>query len=792
MFFLTKEDEKFVLLPNKPVYTVGRLSTDLILLEDLSISRTHVRLHLPSEKDGELQIEDVGSKYGTFLNNDIPRNKRMATNTLTPLPVGFRVRFGATTNIWQVRQMELVTTASALTHAQVFELTELIGSMGGSVVPNWTDECSYLTMNEATVTVKLLHALLENKPIVTFAFWRKLLAAANSIHVREGWPQPKDYQPTNLDLTWRPERTTLFAEKTFVFMNRRHFEIYGAVVRKAGATCKDLNSGVRKTFLTKKDVIVIQYVPSTQSQSTETINSIQDILEQSGLRIIQEYEIGMALLHCSTKEFCNPSHKLIGDSMTTTESMTSSFHCSVLVANTERSESTAGPVSELVVPESDVYKMEPESDKPETEPTVPKSSQQKRCRQIIVDSSDEEQEKTKKKRSMELPSEKPKPRNKNAILVDSSDEEQTEKPPARARPKSRVILVDSSDEENNISSKPTAATRQSTRGKENSENVDNNKEPEKKSESPRRSSRNQAKATLPVAVESDEDDFPLFQFKKNLQKEQPQKPAETSVLPNSAEKTANPPARIRVINFLEKSQPQKTAPQASQSRSQSQTQPRKRLRLDLINESDSDDGDHLFKFSDSKKKMKKAEEHANEDSNDGLFNFHSQNQSEEDDQNQDNVLTEPFRPEVIDKPKSKYVVVQPKGLPRKVDISGWLSCSRLHDEVKPEPNVSGNMEAAPVGDEVNLEQSIKQDPDADEAHTKWLASIQDSIQVRLCAMNITARPHDDVDAAPDDSVSKYKGRKNFKKFVKKTNPHPHQQVLSLKRLQLADGIASCL
>ncbi|SPP87471.1 blast:Nibrin [Drosophila guanche] len=660
----------------------------------------------------------------------------MPPNTLTPLPVGFKVRFGGSRNIWQVTQMKLVSAVSALSNDQVKELGMLLAAMGGSLCLNWgdADECTHLTMNEATVTVKLLHALLENKPIVTFEYWRKLLAAAQGIHVREDWPQPEDYQPTNMDLSWRPERTTLFAKKTFVFMNRRHFEIYGAVVRKAGALCKDLHSGVRKTFLTKKDVIVIQYVPSTQSQSTETINSIQDILEQAGLRIIQEYEIGMALLRCSTKEFCNPSHKLISDSMPTTESMTSSFNCSILAPNTEeRSETnpSALPISELFVPESNVYKLEPESAKPETEPQAPQSRRQKRGRPIIVDSSDEEQEASKKKKSLEVPAVKPKPWNKNAILVDSSDEEQTEKPKE---------------------DKPKANTRQSTRGKANTVNVS-------KPEPARRSTRNATKPTPAVAAASDseDDDSALFQFTEKPQEQQPPKPAETS---------AKPPAKIRVINFLEKTQPQASVPAPSQL----QPQPRKRLRLKLLNESDSDDCDNLFNFDSDSKKQKKADaEHTNEDSNDGLFNFQTHNRNDSEDQNEDDVLTEPFLTNETKRPQSKYVVFPRKALPRKIDTSGWLSCSRLHNETKAEANLSGQMESSsPAGDDIALEHSIKE-----ETHTKWLASIQHSIQVR-----------------PFEAPPSLSGRKNFKKFVKQKVVHYHRESVSLQRLQLADGIVS--
>nr|XP_017008091.2 nibrin [Drosophila takahashii] len=812
MFVLTNDEEKFVLLPAKKVYTVGRLATDLIVAQDLSISRNHVKIHLPDDlQDDCLQIEDLGSRYGTFTfpkNSQKPR--KVAAKVMTPVAVGTRVRFGANSSIWQVNRLNLVTTVSALTRPEIQELAEIVQPMGGTVSPNWTDNCSHLTMNEASVTVKLLHAMLENKPIVTFGYWRKLLQAAQSIHVKEGWPQPEDYQPTNMDVTWRPERTRLFAGKTFVFMNRKHFEMYGSVVQKAGAACKDINSGVRKTFLTKSDVIVIQYVPSTQSQATESINSIQDILEQGGRRIIQEYEIGMALIHCSTKEFCNPAHKIvIGDSLPSTESVTSSmaFNSSIIVPNTERSapQSSGSAISELVVPESD-------------EPLASANSLRKRSHAITVDSSDEEKEATASKRAKSVLSEKLNIKAKNDILQDSSEDEEPVKPPAnppskRTRPAiaeelnskaKNDILLDSSDDEETAKTAPKQQmTRRSkavceekslpppnknlpARGKRvycvdsSDEENENSQEPKKKTESlgvTRISPRLNAKAVatnitnqppkrpvLSVALDDDDDDEGLFQFRKT-----PQKAADTAAKPKST-------ARISVINFLEKSQaPPTSIP--SELNSQSQTHPRKRLRLELLNESDSDDCENLFNFADSKKKKKKQqqEDKNNEDSTDGLFNFNSERPSDAIDQ--DSVLTEPFLPEVGQKNKSKYVVVQRKER-KKVDISGWLSCSRLHDDIKSEADA-----------EVKLEASIKADPDEE----KWLAAMKDSIQVRMCNLTIVNRSQaDEVDASLGDSVSKYSGRKNFKKFVKTKNPHPQRRIVALKSLQLADGMVTCV
>uniref|UniRef100_A0A6P4EQL7 Nibrin n=1 Tax=Drosophila rhopaloa TaxID=1041015 RepID=A0A6P4EQL7_DRORH len=865
MFVLTKDDEKFVLLPVKSVYTIGRLGTDLIVTQDLSISRNHVELHLPeSYGDDTLQIKDLGSRFGTFIFRGTSQKPRQVlARTLTPVPVGIRIRFGGNMSIWQVTRLNLVTAVSALTRPEIKELTEMLEPMGGTVSPSWTQECSHLTMNEVSVTVKLLHALLENKPIVTFAYWRKMLHSAQTIHVKEGWPQPEDYQPTNMDVTWRPERTRLFSGKTFVFMNHKHFEMYGSVVQKAGASCKNLNSGVRKTFLTKSDVIVIQYVPSTQSQASESINSIQDILEQSGRRVIQDYEIGMALLHCSIKEFCNPEHKFINDSMPTTESMTSSMalNSSIIVPNTERNtaQSTGSAISELVVPESDACDMEQKSSKPDSEPITSLRSLRKRSHAIILDS-DEEQEAASSKRAKPPLPEKPKITAKKTILVDSSDEEETVQPPPpvpapnkhitkRGKP---IYCADSSDEENTNSKKqkgaqtavadksavvkkkpeapvftrtsprlnskssekqPTGSKRpvllvasddkdssdeEITKSKKQKEAqgsmADNCAVVKKKQEasvltrtSPRLNSKSSAtnitnqqpkkqstgskRPVLLVASDDEEDDRELFSFRTA-----PQKPEATVAQPKSAVK-GQPTGKISVLNFLEKSQPQEAASVPAQLNSQSQTQPRKRLRLELLNESDSDDCDNLFNFADSKKKKKKQDEQTHEDSTDSLFNINSERPSVAVDQ--DSLLTEPFEVDVETKKKSKYIVWQRKELPRKVDTSGWLSCSRLHDDIKSE------LETDP---EVSLEKSIKTDPDEE----KWLTAMKDSIEVRMCNLNIINRSQDEVDASLEASVSKYSGRKNFKKFVKTNNPHPQRRVVALKSMQLADGMVTCV
>ncbi|XP_064540037.1 nibrin [Drosophila montana] len=845
MFVLTKVDsdkEKFILIPSKATYTIGRLSTDFILAKDLSISRTHVRLCLPSAGSAAaLTVEDLGSRYGTFINDDIRRNRKMSANTPTPIQIGDKVRFGALENVWQLSQLKLMTTASALSREELLELNQLISPLNGTILPSWTDECSHLTMDTVTITVKLLHALLQNKPIVRVEFWRELLKLARRLHVSEDWPRPENFapvQPADMpSIKWRPERTKLFAGKTFVFMNRKHLEMYGPVVQKASGACKDLNSGVRKPFLTKPNVVVIQYVASTQSQATETIFSVQGILEQAGLRPIPDYEIGLAILHCSMDKFCNPSHKITENSLATTESMDSS----ILVPNTERTQTEhckQNNASEFVVAESqksEIYALSVGSEKQESEPQpnpAPKQSKTKlHSRQknaIYLDSSDEDveviEEQTKKPKALIENGSK----RKIDRLVDSSDEVQPEPHQLRKRTKTstenssanraaqeNVAKPDAlSNEEdlvddcqlvkkktNDIPQKQPAtnAARRSTRSHPQVEQiVVQTKAPA----SPRRSPRGKqtaGKVILSIAQSDDdsEQDEGLFQFKTQdsaSMERAPFRPTEVNIESNSvlskksvARPKVNKPARISVRNFLEKSQNHV----ASQNAGPTASQPRKRVRLQQINESDSDDNENLFQFAGAKKlKRTNGSSRSDNDSNDeDLFNFKGRTQQEhsksESDDDQDSVCTEPFVPET--KIKSKYIVPKPKERPRKVNISAWLSCSGLHEEVKtepkPDPDIS-QMNADTVKEET------KDDKEKLE-HLKWLASIKDSIQVRMCNMSISVRGADETDAS-NTTENKYSARKNFKKFAKKSNAHSQRHIVGLKRMQLAEGMVSDL
>ncbi|XP_037945005.1 nibrin-like isoform X2 [Teleopsis dalmanni] len=351
MWIIKKQDtdETFTLISEKNNYTVGRTSADLVLSHDNSISRSHSILRIIVSDKETLALEDIGSKYGTFINENIENSVKLNQGEQQELSDGDRVRFGVFKNIWHVSHAPIISAISGLSSGDAKILEHYMSILGGKLVDKWDMKCTHLTMKEFRLTVKALHALVEQRPIVTLDYWRNFVDAAR--RGRSTLPQPNEYKPINsndlmghnLDCTITPARKTVFSGMTFVFMNANQLELYGPIIIKAGGATRDLKSGVQKSFLLKSNVVVLQYVPSTQSQ---------DYLETNNLRFIPEYEIGLAIVHCSTEKFCNPSYKVINGLIPSTSSMGLSPN-TCLVKNTEATQSNASERTELFLLETE-------------------------------------------------------------------------------------------------------------------------------------------------------------------------------------------------------------------------------------------------------------------------------------------------------------------------------------------------------------------------------------------------------------------------------------------------------
>ncbi|XP_065360588.1 nibrin [Calliphora vicina] len=315
MWFITHtiSGDSVCLLPTKLKYSVGRMGADVELQDEICVSRAHAAFHLvKSEEQYKLELEDLGSKYGTFLNQDIETNTALVKGRKIGLKNDDIIRFGRLQNIWKVQFMTIKTAISSLSREDTLLLQKYVTALGGKILDEWSSDCTHLTMTDKLITMKLLHALVGQKLVVTPTYWKDLLSAANS--VRTHLPKPESYKPDfdddDINLNCNAKRRLLFKGYTFVFLNRKHFETYSPIIRSAGGICKDLNSGVQKAFLIKDKVVVVEYTPSTQTQSSQTISTIADFLESNSKRIIPEYEIGFAILRCSMKIFCNPCYKM--------------------------------------------------------------------------------------------------------------------------------------------------------------------------------------------------------------------------------------------------------------------------------------------------------------------------------------------------------------------------------------------------------------------------------------------------------------------------------------------------
>lgn len=254
------------------------MGADVELQDDICVSRAHAAFNLVKEGDRfRIELEDLGSKYGTYLNKNIESNTQMEKGIKIALKENDLIRFGRLQNKWKIQFMTINTAATALSNDENQQLKSYIDVIGGKISEQWSPNCTHLTMGEPSITLKLLHALINQKWVVTLSYWKELLKAIKNVKTK--LPQPESYRPDFgdelIDFSSNIKRKTLFKGTTFVFLNRKHFDMYSPIIKLAGGNCKDLTSGVQKTFLLKDKVVVVQYTPSTQTQSSQTISTIE-------------------------------------------------------------------------------------------------------------------------------------------------------------------------------------------------------------------------------------------------------------------------------------------------------------------------------------------------------------------------------------------------------------------------------------------------------------------------------------------------------------------------------------
>ncbi|XP_049868906.1 nibrin [Pectinophora gossypiella] len=316
MWYLTSDNDPRILYvtPNNEI-TIGR-SVDaqvcnFAISDDASISRKHATLAVTENK---LYLQDMGSRYGTFVNNMTEK----VGDSKVKLNNNDIVRFGKINSVWKVHATSLVTCTSTLKGESLQNLKLCLSNLAGTFKSEWDDTCSYLTMPAITLTIKVVLALVQGSYIVTTEFWSKCVDAVKN---QTSLPDPCKFTPhvvestlnkENVSFFPNAERKSLFAGKTIIFFSRRQLDMYKTVLTQCSGTALLLSeTQMSKSSLCEQNKIVIQYnLTNNTSQETQAqrnqINDIINYLKSKGKRIIADAEIGLAVLYCSTDKYCNP------------------------------------------------------------------------------------------------------------------------------------------------------------------------------------------------------------------------------------------------------------------------------------------------------------------------------------------------------------------------------------------------------------------------------------------------------------------------------------------------------
>ncbi|XP_059045297.1 nibrin [Achroia grisella] len=306
MWYLTSEVDHRVIyiLPNKEV-TIGRNVDHFAIPDDASISRKHATL---SSTSNGLYLQDLGSRYGTYVNNSC---EKIDNNSLIKLQRKDVVKFGKLDNKWQVNEVNFITCTSTLKGEHLQTLKLCVSKVGGIIKSEWDDSCMYLTMPALTLTIKVVLALVQGSLIVTTEYWNKCLEAINA---NTSMPNPNNFSPQIVESTLNKDivsflpndsRKILFDGKKIVFFSRKQFEMYKLVlIKSAGTPLLLSDSKMTKSMLCEQDVIVIQCNPT--STEVKMLNDVIDYLNSKGKRVIADAEIGLAILYCSIEKYCNP------------------------------------------------------------------------------------------------------------------------------------------------------------------------------------------------------------------------------------------------------------------------------------------------------------------------------------------------------------------------------------------------------------------------------------------------------------------------------------------------------
>ncbi|KAG5898744.1 hypothetical protein JTB14_020938 [Gonioctena quinquepunctata] len=326
-----QNDGKIFYLLNQIEFVVGRKDCDILLQNDQSISRKHGVIRI---KEDRVTLEDCGSKYKT-----IHRGVEVTPNKEIILKNDDVIQFGVISSKFIFKQHDFVTTGTRLSSTRKTKLKKDLILLGGTFTENWTSDCTHLTVEEITLTVKVLHALIDEKPIVVPTYWAKFAEnAAKSLpppNINEYNDPPMAEALLNkIELKNCSSRKGLFKGKTFMFLKEKSKKQMEDVIRKAGGvpTSWEKDSKPLEDIINSpKEFLLIQ---TPDQEEDESFNEIIKHFSKKGKRTIPLQEIAMAIVYGSCEKDCNPSFNRAGEVFPTTRAREPTQN-NALVQNTE-------------------------------------------------------------------------------------------------------------------------------------------------------------------------------------------------------------------------------------------------------------------------------------------------------------------------------------------------------------------------------------------------------------------------------------------------------------------------
>ncbi|XP_050068829.1 nibrin [Anopheles maculipalpis] len=315
MWYITNNKTQHVhyLVSQSIGHTVGRTGTDLIITGDDSISRNHAILQ---PHNNVLHLTDTGSRYGSYVNDNIAKTVPIARDQPTALKPGDTVRFGRCGSVWTVGKVDFRCLTSTLEMDDALKV--VLQKIGVELVSSYTAGLTHLIMPTITVTTKFLQCLVGQVPIVKPDFFHTI--DRDCIGQGKALPAVKNFVPTCAEKFFKieqqlfhpnPLRSNLFAGKEFIFLNTGQYNQFENIVKLAGGVCLSAQrEKIAKGRFLKPNVITIRLDTDGTSQSqSQSLDKLSQYITSSGRRMVPDMEIGLALMFCSTEKYCNPEYK---------------------------------------------------------------------------------------------------------------------------------------------------------------------------------------------------------------------------------------------------------------------------------------------------------------------------------------------------------------------------------------------------------------------------------------------------------------------------------------------------